>query len=144
MNGECREHSLSRLLKASMVNCHAVYVLKRVVNSLKVTEEFVIQSWSVLVSAWTRTFPARNYEYEHQIRLIINYWVTAPSNIRGKRGHEYKSRVTVFDAKKHRRKHHSKGRLISINIWAIAPVLLFQVCLGRIVTSVMQIGRSNI
>lgn len=143
MNGECRDHSLSRLLKASMVNCHAVYVLKRVVNSLKVTEEFVIQSWSVLVSAWTRTFPARNYEYEHQIRLIINYWVTAPSNIRGKRGHEYKSRVTAFDAKKHR-KHHSKGRLISINIWAIAPVLVFQVCLGRIVTSGMQIGRSNI
>ena len=125
MKGECRDHSLSRLLKASLVNFHAVYVLKRAVNSLKVTEEFVIHSWSVLVSAWTRTFPARNYEHEHQIRLIINYWVTAPSNIRGKRGHQYKSRMVAFDAKKHRRKHHSKGRLISINNRAIAPVSVF-------------------
>ena len=48
-------------------------------------------------------------EHEDQFRSIINH--SAPSDIRTKLGHVYKSRVVVFGVKKYSSKHHSEGRL---------------------------------
>ena len=98
--GEGRDHSLWKFCTQNFPkSCNAAYVLKYVLSCyMKATGEFVILGWSVPVKAWTQTFPARNYELEHQFRLIINHYAKSQSNIRRERGHVYKSQVVAFDA----------------------------------------------